>query len=163
MSTVTPNLGLVKPTTLEQYALSVLNNNMDILDAAAIHIDTVNSSADWTNFDFRQSVFTRIRVGNTGIIVAHILAIVDTATALPINTATGANYGNVAPVGYRPKNLFQGYFPAIQSGAGRGDEVQAAIATNGDWLVRSNTGSALTPTVGAVVRQVIVYEWDGNL
>lgn len=32
MSTVTTRLGLVKPTTLEQYALSVLNNNMDTID-----------------------------------------------------------------------------------------------------------------------------------
>jgi hypothetical protein len=36
VSTVTPRLNLVKPTTLEQYALSVVNNNMDLIDANTV-------------------------------------------------------------------------------------------------------------------------------
>ncbi len=162
MSTVTPNLGLVKPTTLEQYALSILNNNSDIIDASAVLIDTAASTANWTNFSFLGSVFTRVRIGTKGVVIAHVLALVDTAHALPINTAAGANYGAVIPAGYRPK-IRQSYFTSIQHDATHGDAVQTSLETNGDWVVRSNGGSALTVTFAATIHCYCVYEWDGAL
>lgn len=162
MSTVTPRLGLVKPTSVEQYALSVFNNNMDIIDEAVVHVDSAFSTADWTNFSFLLSRFTRVRTGNTGIVVAHIQAKVDTADTVPFNTQTGDDYGNVAPVGYRPERL-QSYTTFVQSAAGRGDNVQCALATDGSWFIRSNTAGGFTTTVNAIVHCFWTYEWDGNL
>lgn len=40
MSTVTPKLNLVKPTTVEQFSLATLNNNMDIIDSNASSVAT---------------------------------------------------------------------------------------------------------------------------
>lgn len=162
MSTVTTLLGLVKPTTLEQYALSVFNNNMDLIDAASVQVDSVMSTANWTNFSFLNSSFTRVRVGNKGIVVAQVAALVDVASTTPTNTQTGDNYGNVAPTGYRPKRTLN-YTPCIQSGNGRGDTVQCALSTAGDWFIRSNTGSGFLTTAAATVNSYWAYEWDGNL
>lgn len=47
MSTVTPRLNLVKPTTLEQYALSVFNNNMDLIDSGLV-LQTEFKPTNWT-------------------------------------------------------------------------------------------------------------------
>lgn len=162
MSTVTTLLGLVKPTTLEQYALSVMNNNMDLIDAASVQIDTASSTANWTNFSFLGSTFTRMRVGNEGIVVAHIQALVDTASTVPFNTQTGHDYANVAPAGYRPERL-QSYTTFVQSAAGRGDNVQCALDSLGNWYIRSNTASGFTTTFNAIVHCFWTYEWDGNL
>lgn len=163
MSTVTPRLGLVKPTTLEQFALSVLNNNMDLLDVACPRISTVNSAANAATWDFTNSKFTRIDFGNgNGIIVAYFSALVKTATALPINTAAGLAVTGVIPQGYQGNGSIS-YQQAIASGAGRGDEVQVLIqGGSSSWLVRSNTGVAYTTIVGSSINSAVVYQWDGN-
>ena len=163
MSTVTPKLNLVKPTTLEQYALSVLNNNMDLLDAAAVQIDSVNSTANWTNFSFLSSRFTRVRIGTVGFVVAHIQALVDTAAAIPANTVTGDQYGNVVPAGYRPART-QGYTNFVQVGPTNniGTNAQCAIDTLGNWYVRAN-GTGYTTTFASIIHCYWTYEWDGNV
>lgn len=162
MSLPTTYHGLIKPDEGEMYDVDILNNNLDAIDLGLVKIDTANSTIDVANFNFTSSTFTRIRVQNKGIVVAAITAVVDTADALPINTATGDAYAGVIPAGYRPKTT-KNYFQAIVAGAGRGDEVQVALIPDGQWLVRSNTGSAYTTFVGSQINTFITYEWDGNV
>lgn len=100
MSTVTPRLGLVKPTTLEQYALSVFTNNMDIIDS-----DTVMQSEwkpSWTNATLQNAwvayaggggYFNGLRYRRVGDLV-HIQGMIKSGAVGTAMTTT--------PVGFRP-------------------------------------------------------------
>lgn len=154
--------GLEDPIGGEAHSRAMLSRNWVRINDQLPQIDTVASTIDVTNFNFTSSVFTRIRVGVKGIVVAAIRAVVDTADALPLNTAAGDSYSDVIPAGYRPK-VTQNYFQSIVTGAGRGDEVQTSVNPAGAWLIRGNTGSVYTTIVGSQVNSYIVYEWDGVL
>lgn len=163
MSLPTTYHGLIKAAEGEPYDLDLINNNLDAIDLGLVKIDTVNSTANWTNFSFLASTFTRVRIKNTGFVIAHIQALVDVASAIPANTVSGDNYGNVVPAGYRPKRT-QGYTNFVQTGPTNniGTNAQCAITPSGDWLVRAN-GTGYTTTFASIIHCYWTYEWDGNL
>ena len=161
MSTVTPNLGLVKPTTLEQFALSVLNNNMDTIDAAAMQVDMVNSAGNGA-IDYRGCRFTRVRTGNVGIIVVEIIVTFG-VTAIPSNTAATLDVAGAVPSGYRPvSHTSIPVQAALTSNAGVGQGIGFAIKDNGVIGVRSQ-GAAFSTTSGSQTYAGYVYRWDGVL
>lgn len=163
MSTVTPNLGLVKPTTLEQYALSVLNNNMDKIDLASAFYTTATSTLDTAACNCTGSIFTRIRIGATqGIVVALIDCNFDTAVTLAANTAGGTVIGNVCPSGYMPATTLN-MMAGVIAGNGRGDNIQWALTGGvGQLQIRSN-GASFNTVVNSSMTGMCVYRWDGNL
>lgn len=159
MSTVTPKLNLVKPTTLEQYALSVFNNNMDIIDAAAMQVDMVNSTGNGS-IDYRGCRFTRVRTGNVGIIVVEIIVTFG-STVIPSNTAATLDVAGAVPAGYMPvSHTSIPVQAALTSNAGVGQQIAFAIKNSGAIGIRSQ-GAGFTTTSGSQTYAGYVYRWDG--
>lgn len=154
--------GLEDPIGGEAHSRAMLSRNWVRINDQLPRIDKTNSTLDNANFNMTTSTFSRVRTGTTGFVIARIRCVSDVAVALPINTAAGSNAGVVVPAGYMPKDSID-MSPAIQSGVSRGDEVQVSLNTLGQLLLRSNTGSALTTTIGAAICWNVTYEWDGVL
>ena len=163
MSTVTPVLNLVKPTTLEQYSLSVMNNNMDLIDAAAMRVDEANSTISGSQWSFLGCRFTRVRTGLKGIVIAEMVVTFIAALAIPSNTAATSNVANVIPAGYRPQGKTS--IPvesALTSNAGVGQHVGIALESDGNFGIRS-AGAAFTSTTNSQFYFSTAYRWDGVL
>lgn len=161
MSTVTTRLGLVKPTTLEQYALSVLNNNADLIDTAMPRITTQAGTTDDANRSNLNAYFTRIEFGNgNGIIIANLF--ITLKTALVLNANTGANVVAMVaavPAGYRPPETVQNDL-GLLSGVSRGDIVNIAIGPTGDLTMRSGA-AGFTTTAGVSLVKQHTWKWSG--
>jgi hypothetical protein len=166
MSTVTPRLGLVKPTTLEQYALSVLNNNMDAIDAALVLGATSAGTYNTNNVSGLSSKFTRLSIASVGIIIAEIVIDFDNAGGIVIaaNTAASTNLPAFIPPGFRAQSTPHS-FPVIGTSmvknAGQGQTLSVGCNTSGDLLLNS-TGAAYTAPTGSDFNINTVYRWDGN-
>lgn len=167
MSTVTPRLGLVKPTTLEQYALSVLNNNMDAIDAALVLGATANGTYNTNGVAGTTSKFTRLSIASVGIVVAEIGVDFDNAGGIVIaaNTAASTHLPAFVPAGFRPATAPHA-FPiatvSINKNGGQGQTLGIGIeASTGDLLLNS-TGVAYTAPTGSEINACLVYRWDGN-
>lgn len=114
MSTVTTRLNLVKPTTLEQYALSVMNNNMDLIDAGLVlqsewkpAWNTLTLTATWVAYAGGGGYFNGIRYRAVGDQL-QIQGMVKSGAA-------GSQIG-VLPVGFRPE--YTGIFACEANAAG---------------------------------------------
>jgi len=163
MSTVTPLLNLVKPTTAEQFSLATYNNNLDLIDAKAAQYSEAQGTINGTNYDFRQSTFTRIRLGATqGIVVTELIIIFKTAVSIPANNAASLLLSAaVCPPGYRP-NQNIGLLPSAVSAAGASGGLEVSMNSSGDVNIRS-FGAGFTTTVNSQTEALMVYRWDGSL
>lgn len=165
MSGVTPNLNLSKPTTVQQFSLALINSNYDKIDAANVSITRQNSTHNDGDTDFTGSIFTRIRSGSVGIIVAQFRGVLKTGYTFncPSNTSALALF-NVAiiPTSMRPlNNSTQMNGGGVISGSGRGDNLHCAISTN-QLAVRSAGAAFSAVGDGAIALQwAVVYAWNG--
>jgi hypothetical protein len=162
MSTVTPKLGLVKPTTLEQYALSVLNNNADLIDQYAMQVDYGSSSVNNGTWNFTGCRFTRVRTDLRGIVIVELILTL-TAVVVPSNTAATLDVAGVIPSGYRPVGHTSiPVLSALTSNAGVGQQVGIVLKTDGTFGIRSQA-AGFTATAGSQIYSQHVYRWDGIL
>lgn len=166
MSTVTPRLGLVKPTTLEQFALSVLNNNMDTIDSALVIAAQANSTYNVNSVSALGSKFTRLSVASVGIVIGEFAIDFDNVGGIVIaaNTAASTNLPNLVPAGFRPATTPHS-FPiatvSMNKNGGQGQTLGCGINTSGDVLLNS-TGVAYTAPTGSEINFMLTYRWDGN-
>ena len=166
MSTVTPRLNLVKPTTLEQYALSVVNNNADLLDTSIPRVSTVASTIDTAAVSGINSRFTPIEWGGgNGVVIAQVVCVLKTSVTLPAWNANNLLIAsNFCPAGYRP--LMAGAqinHPGILQGSGRGDFIHWSINTDGEISMRNSTASTLATTANVILFAFSCWQWNGVL
>jgi len=144
------------PYWLQRLAEDVDTDVQDLLDNV-LTVDYSDGLANGTT----SSRYTRQRIGAEGTVTAHIVVALGSNT-LPANTA--ANMLLVAacvPDGYRPAYTV-GNSPAVISGAGRGDNVQYQVLTNGDLTLRS--GAATFTTIsGSTLMIDCTWRWNGVL
>lgn len=167
MSTVTPNINLTKPASIEQFSLALLNGNSDKIDANAFKIVTKNSTFNASNSNFTSSLFTRIWSGTKGIVIAQINGAFASgySVVVPANTAEAIFYNaDIVPADMRPKQQVGIITGAVFSNEARGDNLQILLATDGRMGIRSQ-GAGFTRSSGGALRLSwqTVYEWDGNL
>lgn len=168
MSTVTPRLGLVKPTTLEQYALSVLNNNADLIDAAAVLTATANSSYNTNSVSGLSSKFTRMATGAVGIIIAEIAVDFDNVGGIIIaaNTAASTHLPAFIPAGFRPASTPHSFPVSAASMVKNGGQGQILVcgpeAGTGD-IMFNTTAAAYTAPTGSDFNCFMCWRWDGSL
>lgn len=162
MSTVTPKLGLVKPAGLEQFSRATYNNNLDIIDAAAMQVDYGSSSVSNGTWDFTACRFTRVRTGTRGIVVVELILTL-TAVVVPSNTAAVLSVASVIPAGYMPLSATSiPVLSALTSNAGVGQSVGITLKSDGSFGIRSQA-AGFTATAGSQIYSQHLYRWDGVL
>jgi hypothetical protein len=153
---------LVKPTTLEQFALSTLNNNMDLIDAAAMKVDYAVGNVVDANWNFSASRWTRVRTGTRGIVVVETILTL-AALAIPANTAAPLNVAGAIPSGYMPLGATSiPVVGALTSNAGVGQSIGIQYKSDGSFGIRSQA-AGFTATAGSNIYAQCVYRWDGVL
>lgn len=138
MSTVTTRLGLVKPTILEQYALSVMNNNMDLIDAEVVlqdewkpdWNDLTPLSGTWVDYVGGGGYYSGIRYRAVGDML-HIQGMVKSGAAGSVIATL--------PVGFRPEHT--GIFACEANGVG----VLAMVIVDNGGVMSYRSGPA-TPS-----------------
>lgn len=152
--------GLITKDEGELYDVETDNNNLAQIDAGLATITTVMSTYNTANFDATQSRFSRLVVGNQGIVTATIVVNMKTAQSLPINTASNLLLiTDLIPAGFRGSSTL-GNYSGVLSGVGRGDAVHYAIASGRNLTMRS-AGAAFTTTAGVTIYANHVWTWDG--
>lgn len=167
MSTVTPNINLTKPASIEQFSLALLNANSDKIDANAFKILSKNSTFNASNANFTSSVFTRIWSGTKGIVIAQISGSFANGYSVdvPANTASPVNFNaSIFPTDMRPKTQVGIVNGAVFSNEARGDNLQIFVASDGIMGIRSQ-GAGFTRASSGSLRLAwqTVYEWNGVL
>jgi hypothetical protein len=165
MATPTTFFGLQKPADGENYDLDLINANSDAIDLGLVKVAIANSTYNLNGISGVTSKFTRLSIGNQGIIIAEFGLDLDTNTiVIAASTAAPTALPALIPVGFRPFSAPHSiplYGTAPVTNAGSGASLQWGFNTSGDVLLRS-TGAAYTTVTGTDMNFACTYRWDGN-
>lgn len=160
MATPTTFFGLQKAAEGENYDLDLTNANLDAIDLGLLKITTANSTLDTGATTCTGSSFTRLRVGNQGIVVALIACSFDVPVTLAANTAASTVIGTLVPAGFMPAATLNPQ-PGVLSGNGQGTGVQWSLTSAGQLQIRSE-GASFNTVAASSLNIATVYRWDGN-
>lgn len=173
MAGVTVPYGFELPLGIENVSVPLLNRNFQKMNDALkgkLEIRQDSSSFDNNIWQLRNSRFTRISIGDVGIVIAKITIVIEQAQTLSTpeyiyilrdNRAEVLEHGRWAiPPGFGSKDGMY-VSPVVASGVGINHSMQMGVSGKDIGLRRDSAGTPTATVVGSSINLNISYQWDG--
>jgi len=157
--------GLEDPVGGEAHSRAMLSRNNGRINLGLASMTTANSTYNINSISGVTSRFTRVRIGNTGFIIAEFGLDIDTSTiTIAAASAAATVLPGLIPIGYRPLLVshsipMMGVAPVTNAGSIA--HLQWGFRENGDLLLRHNANTAYTTVTGTEMNFFATYVWDG--